>query len=173
MVERNAGRAPLPPRTLVEQTTIIRNNKNVTVVTNVIGPTRTVVGDRGAKVVALDNATRARLRETTHTNQVAAAAERRKAETAPAGSAALTKTRTASLPATSTPHVGATTTSTANMDKGATKSGADTGKTATSDKGGSTLDRGTSRDTNVQDSKVTPKDRSRDTKKSNDSKKKG
>jgi WXXGXW repeat (2 copies) len=174
VVERNAGRAPVPPRTLVQQTTIIRNNTNVTNVTNVIAPTKTVAAAQGNKVVALDAAARARVRETTQTNQTAMAAERRKLETAPAGSAALTKPRTTSLSVPATPHVGSTTTA---SDKGTTKSGLDAGKSTTQDKG-STLDKGATRDASVtrdvgmRDSKVTPKDRPADTKKGADDKKK-
>jgi len=104
VVERNAGRAPLPPRTLVQQNTIVRNNvtnvtniTNVTNVTNVIAPTKTVVAAQGQKVVALDTNTRARVRDTAQTTQQTLAADRRKSETTAPGAAALTKPRTTAL----------------------------------------------------------------------------
>jgi hypothetical protein len=160
VVERNAGRSPVPPRTLVEQRTIIQNNVKVTNVTNVIAPTKAVVAAQGNKVVALDNATRTRVKETTQANQQTASVERKKLETAPAGLGPLTKTRTAPLNVASTPPVGSS---------GTAKSGTDS-KTIGSDKTNPTLDKGArdssvTRDTSVtrdaasHDSKVTPKDR--------------
>jgi hypothetical protein len=100
VIERNAGRAPVPPRTLVQQTTIIQNNvTNVTNVTNVIAPAKTVVTARGAKVVPLDTTTRAQVRAATLHTQNTVAAERLKTETPGTSGtyAAPTKPRTASL----------------------------------------------------------------------------
>jgi hypothetical protein len=50
--DRYAGRAPLPPRTLALQTTVVRTRPGVTSITT-IAPARTVVAARGAKVVAV------------------------------------------------------------------------------------------------------------------------
>jgi WXXGXW repeat (2 copies) len=150
VVERNAGRAALPPRTLA------LDNRHL-----LVAPARTVVVAHGGKVVALDAAARARVHEMTKANQHAMAAERRKLETAPAGAGPLTKARTAPLTVASTPHVGATTTAT---DKGTPKTGTDTSKSTSVDKG-PTHEVG-------RDPKVGPKDRPVDTKKGADDKKK-
>lgn len=71
---RSAGRAPLPPRTLVQQTNVTINNvvvnnvvvnngptgaKNGPNVADVLAPTRAVVAARGARTVALDAAAQA------------------------------------------------------------------------------------------------------------------
>jgi hypothetical protein len=77
---RNRGVLPVPPRTLVQQNMIVRQNiTNVTNVTNVtnnitnvnrttyntqvLAPTSKVVAARGQKTVALDTATRAQARQ--------------------------------------------------------------------------------------------------------------
>jgi hypothetical protein len=57
--ERSSGRAPLPPRTLIQQTTII-NNVNVHRTTNVgLAPAHAVLASRGQQSVRLDAAARA------------------------------------------------------------------------------------------------------------------
>ena len=98
--ERNAGRAPVPPRTLVQQTTIIRNTTNitnVTNVTNVIAPTKTVVLAQGGKSAPLDAATRVQVAKAAQVSQQGMAADRRKMEVSSAGNAPLTKPRTTAL----------------------------------------------------------------------------
>jgi hypothetical protein len=109
VIERNAGRAPVPPRTLVQQTTIIQNTTkvtNITNVTNVIAPTKTVVVAQGGKVVPIDKTTRAQVAQTSQATQQALAADRKKMESAPATPGALTKPRTAALNVTPTRPVG-------------------------------------------------------------------
>ncbi|MBM3993497.1 MAG: hypothetical protein FJ303_05010 [Planctomycetes bacterium] len=105
VVERNAGRAPVPPRTLVQQTTIIRNTTNVTNVTNVIAPTKTVVVARGEKVVPLDSTARDQVARTTAMTQQSVSAERRRTESTPM-TGVLTTPRTSTLNLTPTPTVG-------------------------------------------------------------------
>ncbi len=109
VIERNAGRAPVPPRTLVQQTTIINNTTNVTNVTNitnVIAPTKSVVAAGGGKVVRIDTDTRARVRSTALASQNAMSAERLKTETASASAGATTKPRTTTLRVAPTTPVG-------------------------------------------------------------------
>jgi hypothetical protein len=125
VVERNAGRAPVPPRTLVQQTTIIQNTTNVTNVTNVIAPTKTVVLGQGNKTVPLDMTTRTQVAKTTQSSQQAMAAERRKLESSPASSTPLTKPRTTPLAVTPTvpvaskmPPLGSNPTPTKDLGKG-------------------------------------------------------
>lgn len=98
-IARNAGRAPLPPRTLVQQNNItIVNNKTTNVYnTKVIAPTKTVVASRGAKTVALDSSARLQAKESATTVQRAAITQRLKTESAPQGQGAPAKPRTASL----------------------------------------------------------------------------
>lgn len=100
---RSAGLAPRPPRTLVQQNTVINNvtnitninntkitninsnNKNVTVSnTRVLAPTRVVAGNRGQKVVQVAAAERAQVRNESLAVQQAAAQQRIKAEASPA-----------------------------------------------------------------------------------------
>lgn len=101
---RNAGLAPRPPRTLVQQNTVINNvtnitninntkitninsnNKNVTNISNtrVLAPTRVVAGNRGQKVVQVAAAERAEVRRESLAVQQAAAQQRIKAEAGPA-----------------------------------------------------------------------------------------
>ncbi len=68
-IERSAGRAPLPPRTLVQQNTVVNNVTNVKNVTinntQIIAPTRTVAKGNGGKAVAVDAGTRAQALSTT------------------------------------------------------------------------------------------------------------
>jgi hypothetical protein len=171
VIERNAGRAPVPPRTLIQQTTIIQNTTTITHVTNVIAPTRTVVAAQGNKVVALDRATRAQVRETTQAIHQTATADRRKMESGPTPAGGLTKTRTADIRVATTTPIGSTAKS-----GGTTKTGiGDPGKGTTS-----TFDKGSTRDLGtapMRDSpKLNPKDRPIDSKKAlddRDKKKKG
>lgn len=117
VIERNAGRAPVPPRTLVQQNNTIIQNKvtnitnvnnvtNVTNVTNVIAPTKTVVAARGEKSVPLDNTTRAQVRDVSQNAQQTVIAERKKAEASPSSSGSpVTKPRTAAITVPSSPPV--------------------------------------------------------------------
>jgi hypothetical protein len=104
--ERNAGRAPVPPRVVNVTNVTNVNVMNVTNVTNVntfIGPTRTVVATRGEKAVQLDTATRTQVRTTTQTAQQTFVAERRRTETTSTGP--LTKPRVTALKVNPTPPV--------------------------------------------------------------------
>jgi len=99
--ERNAGRAPLPPRTLVQQTnitnvTVINNNTNIYKNT-VLAPTKTVVASRGAKTVALDQTARLSVKEAAVTHQKVAIAERAKTELVPHGTVPANKPHTAAV----------------------------------------------------------------------------
>ncbi|MBI2803428.1 MAG: YXWGXW repeat-containing protein [Planctomycetes bacterium] len=113
VIERNAGRAPVPPRTLVQQTTIIQKNvtinnvTKVTNVTNVLAPTRTVVAASGGKSVPLSTAARVQVRNNTQVAQRTLAAERQKLETGRGAGTPLTRPQSTALkvPAT-TPRTG-------------------------------------------------------------------
>jgi hypothetical protein len=76
VVDRNAGRVPLPPRVITRE--------NIVQVNVMFGPTRTILAARGERVVALDMAARGRLREATVVHREAMAAERRRMESGPA-----------------------------------------------------------------------------------------
>ncbi len=108
VVDRNAGRAPVPPRTLIQQTTIVRNTTNVTNVTNVIAPTRTVVVAGGGKVVPLDRTTRAQVAQATVASNQALAANRQKTESVAGSPGGLTKPQTSALNVTPSHPVGST-----------------------------------------------------------------
>ncbi len=96
---RNEGRAPLPPRTLVQQTNItnvnnvtnITNVRNVTNVTQVLAPTKAVAAARGQKTVALAPAARTEAMKSARAVQ-----QRQKTEVA-STPAQLAKPRTANL----------------------------------------------------------------------------
>lgn len=106
--ERNAGRAPVPPRTVnVTNITNVTNVTNVTNINNVVGTTKTVVAAQGQKTVALDAAARAQVRQTALTAQHTKAADRRKLESTPAPGP-LTAPRTTALSVPPTPPVGST-----------------------------------------------------------------
>ncbi len=89
VLNRNAGRAPLPPRTLIEQQQIINNR---TVVNNyftsinykgpVLAPAKTLMAAHGIPTKRLDAATRTHIVNASRAVQVAAATERRKTESA-------------------------------------------------------------------------------------------
>lgn len=98
-IARNAGRAPVPPRTLIQQNNItVINNKTTNVYnTKVIAPTKTVVANRGAKTVPLNQQARLQVKESANTFQKAALTQRVKAESAPPGMKPAGKPRTASL----------------------------------------------------------------------------
>jgi hypothetical protein len=120
-VARHAGRAPVPPRTLVQQNNItrVRNVTNVTNINNgtinnnttnndttnisnvsktqVLAPAKKVVAARGGKTVPIDAVARAQVKESAKTFQKAALSERSKAELAPVGGGPPAKPRTASL----------------------------------------------------------------------------
>ncbi|MCI0682306.1 MAG: hypothetical protein L0Y71_09395 [Gemmataceae bacterium] len=82
-VARSSGRAPLPPRTLVQQNNITVINKTTNVYnTKVIAPTKTVVAKRGAKTVALDSRARMQVKQSANTFQKAAVTQRAKVEAA-------------------------------------------------------------------------------------------
>ncbi len=136
-VERNAGRAPLPPRTLHQQNNVtIINNKTTNVYnTTVLAPTKSVVASRGAKTVPLDQTARLQVKESSTSVQKASITERVKTETVPHGTTPLAKPRTASmnlphgpgtthtLSGTTTQHVPGTTKLSKNPDaKGTTLS---------------------------------------------------
>ena len=74
VVDRGAGRAPLPPRVV-----------NINIVNNMVAPTRTVLAARGEKVVALNAAARAQVRANSRAVHEALAAERHKQESRGAG----------------------------------------------------------------------------------------
>jgi hypothetical protein len=114
VVARDAGKAPLPPRTLVQQntiiqqnitnvtnnTTIINNNVNKTTVVNnnvVIAPAAKVAAAQGLRTVPLDATTRAQVQQQAQTAQQAAVTQRRQAETPPAPGARPAAPRTAAL----------------------------------------------------------------------------
>src|SRR5262249_12707734 len=67
--DRCAGRAPVPPRTLVQQNTIVNNtivNNNTTVVNNnitMIAPTTVVAQSKNVNMVKIDNTTRQQARQ--------------------------------------------------------------------------------------------------------------
>jgi hypothetical protein len=108
VIARGAGRAPVPPRTLVQQRNVtnitnVKNVTNVTNVTNVIAPTRTVVAATGAKTVPLDANTRSRVRNASQQTQQTLSADRHKAETGASSGRPMTKPRTAPLKVQSTP----------------------------------------------------------------------
>jgi hypothetical protein len=113
---RNAGQSPLPPRTLVEQQTIINNINNTTIVNNnvnntkvnnyftsinynkpVLAPAKTLMAAKGIQTTRLDPATRTQIRQASQAVQVAAATERRKSELAPIPPGQQGKPRTASM----------------------------------------------------------------------------
>jgi hypothetical protein len=112
VVARDAGRAPLPPRTLVQQNTIIQQtiiNNNTTVINNnvtnntvvnnkaVIAPAARVAAAQGVKTVPLDATARAQVQQQAQTAQQAAVAQRRQAETPPAPGARPMAPRVAAL----------------------------------------------------------------------------
>ena len=120
-VARHHGRAPVPPRTLVQQNNITRvtnvtnvtNIKNVTINNNnttnnntnttnvsktqVLAPTKAVMAARGTKPVQMDAKARAEVKQSSQSFQKAAHAERSRAESTPAGAGPPAKPRTASL----------------------------------------------------------------------------
>jgi hypothetical protein len=86
---RDAGRAPRPPRTLVQQNNITQQNvtnvinvtSNKTINNNqVLAPTRTVVKARGASTIAVSAEARAQVKETAQAVQQAAVQQRRQVE---------------------------------------------------------------------------------------------
>lgn len=104
VLNRNAGLAPLPPRTLIEQQRIINNT---TIVNNyftsinynkpVLGPARTIMAARGIPSRRIDAVARAQIRQESRALQVAAATERRRTELAPTPPGMQGKPRTASI----------------------------------------------------------------------------
>ncbi len=117
--DRYYGRAPVPPRTLVQQNTVINNVNNTTIVNNnvnntnvlnnvnnasrttnnmqVLAPTSKVAAAQGMKTAPMDPGVRQQAALQAKTVQQAASAQRRQAETPVAGSVAPTAPRTASL----------------------------------------------------------------------------
>jgi hypothetical protein len=100
---RNEGRAPLPPRTLVQQTNItnvtnVTNVKNVTNISNttVLASTKTVAAARGQKTVSLPPAARTQAMQSARNVQLAAVQQRQKTEI-PSTAGQMAKPRTASL----------------------------------------------------------------------------
>ncbi|MBI1833162.1 MAG: hypothetical protein HYR84_17105, partial [Planctomycetes bacterium] len=177
VAERNAGRAPVPPRTLIQQTTIIQNTTNVTNVTNVIAPTRTVVVARGEKVVPLDVAARTQVYRATAATQQTVAADRRRTESEPMAPGALSKPRTSALNFTPTPTIGSGPTSvglTKNPPLGNPMTTKDAGKTGPAVDPKGTTTGPIIGSTPIRDGgRIIPKDRPIDTKKTDDKKKKG
>ncbi len=90
--DRALGRAPLPPRTLVQQNTIIQNNvtvNNVTVNNTTVNhpapapglaPARSVLASRGQTAVPLDTAARAQVKQTSVNVQQSTSAGRQISE---------------------------------------------------------------------------------------------
>jgi hypothetical protein len=123
--ERNAGRMPVPPRTLVQQQTmIVQNNTTVnnyfinnsqTTVNNtqvnntkvvnapVLQPAKTLMASKGIPTTTMDVATRSQVKQASQAVQVAAATERRKTELAPPPAGASGRPRTAALSVPTTP----------------------------------------------------------------------
>ncbi|MBI3407018.1 MAG: YXWGXW repeat-containing protein [Planctomycetes bacterium] len=118
VIARDSGRAPVPPRTLVQQNTVINNVTNVTNVTNVnntnvtnvsnnvtnnvsktqvLAPAKSVVAARGGKTVTLAQADRVQAKQATQAVQHAALSERIKTETVAPGTPPPTKPRTAAI----------------------------------------------------------------------------
>jgi hypothetical protein len=114
VVARDSGRAPVPPRTLVQQNIYIRNNVTVVNNTTVIAPAARVAAAQGMRTQRLDPVARTQVREQAVTAQRAAVAQRRQAEAPPAPGARPTAPRTAALhvpstaPAVAHPSTGAT-----------------------------------------------------------------
>ena len=77
VVDRGAGRAPLPPRVVIVT--------NITVVNNIVAPGRTVMVARGEKVTVLNAAARAQVRENARIVHQTLAADRLKHEAHAAG----------------------------------------------------------------------------------------
>jgi hypothetical protein len=102
--DRHAGRAPVPPRTLVQQRNItnvtnvtnVKNVTNVTNVTNVVAPARSVVAARGNKTVAVDQTARAQAKQTSQALQQASA-QRLQTEAAATAGGPANKAKTAAL----------------------------------------------------------------------------
>ncbi len=98
VVARDAGRAPLPPRTLVQQTTVVNNVTNVTNVTNInkttvnnvtnqqltktagLAPAKSVMASQGIKSTPVDQATRAQIKTSSQAVQQTAMQQRQKSE---------------------------------------------------------------------------------------------
>jgi hypothetical protein len=99
---RDSGRAPLPPRTLVQQNTYIQNN--VTIVNNrtVIAPASRVAAAQGMRTERIDPVKRAEFRQQAVTAQRAAIAQRRVSESPPAPGARPTAPRVANMNVPST-----------------------------------------------------------------------
>jgi hypothetical protein len=106
--DRSIGRAPLPPRTLMQQNTIIQNNitvnntvNNVTVNKTAPGlaPASTVLASRGQRAVPLDTAARAQAQQTANTSQQTLAASRLNLEKTTAGPATQPRVATLNVPA--------------------------------------------------------------------------
>jgi hypothetical protein len=99
---RNEGRAPLPPRTLVQQTTIINNTtiNNTTINKNmVIAPARTVAAARGQKTVPVSLAARTQAKQAAQAIHQAAVTQRQKTESAAAGNPTRPRTTSLNVPA--------------------------------------------------------------------------
>ncbi len=110
--DRNAGRSPLPPRTLIEQQRIIVNNTTnnyfTTVINNrggppLLAPARTLMAARNIPMTRMDAAARMQVRETARAVQVAAATERKRTELAPIAPGSQGKPITRSLAVPTTP----------------------------------------------------------------------
>lgn len=106
---RDSGRAPVPPRTLVQQRTVINNttinnttinNVNVNNVskTAVLAPTTKVLAAKGGKSVKMDTVARAQAKESAQTARQTVLEQRQKTEVAtPGGGANLAKPKTAAF----------------------------------------------------------------------------
>jgi hypothetical protein len=126
-VDRYHGRAPVPPRTLVQQNTVINNVtvNNVTNINNVtvnnvksnvvtnniqqtpaLAPAKNVLAARGEKTVALDAASRTQVRASTQATQQAVAQQRVQSEQPLQGAVNPGRPRVASLNVPPTPPVG-------------------------------------------------------------------
>ncbi len=104
VMERNAGRAPVPPRTLVQQNTILQKNvtnvtnvTNITNITNVIAPTKSVLAASGTRTLPVDNTTRAQVLQASQASHKAITSERKRSEATNFSSNTLTKPRTTNL----------------------------------------------------------------------------
>jgi WXXGXW repeat (2 copies) len=97
VVARESGRAPLPPRTLVQQNVYIRNN--VTIVNNrtIIAPAAHVAAAQGMRTERIDAARRAEFRQQAVTAQRAAITQRRESERPPSPGARPTAPRVAAM----------------------------------------------------------------------------
>jgi hypothetical protein len=99
---RDSGRAPVPPRTLVQQNITINNVTNVTInrrstTMQVLAPTSQIAAARGQRTVTVDQTTRVAAKVQAEQVRTTAIQQRRHVETSAIPGSRLTAPRTASL----------------------------------------------------------------------------